>query len=181
MASLIHQWQEFWGYRMLNREVARHAGTHRKTEPFSFRSALILFPADQPEAFSAADMIRKEWLQRGVQVEWLGYYPDKLDHPDAPSSYFNRKALDLKGAPHGDEVDRIKRLSVDVLLLVDDERTLPLDWIALCVPARLKIAHSTAPDLYDLRLDGHKGNLKGLVRRADQLIETMKTRTHVIA
>ena len=35
-----------------------------------------------------------------------GHYPDKVDHPEAPwASYFNRKALDRKGAPHGDVVD----------------------------------------------------------------------------
>ncbi|MCB0693786.1 MAG: hypothetical protein H6568_14460 [Lewinellaceae bacterium] len=181
MASLIHQWREFWGYRMQDREAARTAVAQRTGGPFSFRSALILVPADQPRAMAAAEMIGQEWSHRGVQVNRLGYYPDKVDHPEAPCSYFNRKALDRKGAPHGDVVDSIRRSSVDVVLLVSAERILPLDWVALQTSARLKIAHSAAPDWYDLRLDGHEDNLNEMVRRADQLIETMKTKTNVIA
>ncbi len=181
MVSTIQKWRNLWGYWRLQRESALHP--HRTAKPISLppRTALILFEADQPDSVDAVNQLTEIWGRRHIQVTTMGYYPDRVDHPEARFSYFNRKAMDLKGEPQGEVVDAIKKKPVDVLIQVCTRTKLPLDWIAFHVPASIKIAPAPALDYYGLQLDGHDHDPVSMILQADRLLSLLKTPAHAFA
>ncbi len=181
MISLIQQWRNQWGYGRLQRESTSNPHSTTKALPLPPKTALILFEADQPKAVLAVEKLTELWIRRQIQVTTLGYYPDKHDHPEAQFSYFNRKALDLKGEPQGEIVEAIKKKPVDLVIQVSSETVLPLDWIAYRVAASIKIAPAPALEYYGLQLDGHKNDPTSMILQADRLLDLLKSPAHAFA
>ncbi|MCF8239101.1 MAG: hypothetical protein K9I85_13145 [Saprospiraceae bacterium] len=181
MVSLIQQWRNRWGYWRLRKESLSKPRLTAPVMSLPPKSALILFCADKPSDVSAMKKLASLWEKRHMQVTILGYYPDKLDHPESEYSYFNRKAMDLNGEPRGEVVDAIIKKPVDLLIQVCTETVLPLDWIAFRVAASIKIAPAPALEYYGLQLDGHDNDSLSMILRADSLLDMLKSAAHAFA
>lgn len=179
MASLIQIWRERWGYSRLSRRMASFSKNHILSLPP--KKALILFQANNSESIKAMNSLLTLWGKKDIQVTTLAYYPDNQDHPEAQFSYFNQKALDHQGKPSGEVIDQIIRQPVDVLIRITASPVLPMDWIALQVPAAIKIASAKSVSCYGLQLDGHHDDLQGMVIQADRILDSLKKNAHVIA
>lgn len=181
MANLIQTWRERWGYWRLSRQKALSTSRTRFAPSLPPKSALILFDASLPASVSAMETLLTLWEKKNMTVFVLGYYPDKSDHPEARFSYFNQKAVNFHGDPQGEVIERVTSQPVDVLIRITSMPILPLDWIAVRVPAAIKIASAPSIACFTLQLDGHHTDLKSMILQADRILDTLKKNAHVIA
>jgi hypothetical protein len=149
------------------------------TPPAGRHPALLLFEAADPAMTALSVRIEAMLSARGYQVERLGYFPDRAEHPEADYSHFNHKALAWNGCPQGPLIDGLFARSWSLAVGLHQGSCPPVQWLIRRLPARLRIGPAAGEPVYQLTLDGHRDNPRGFADHLEQLLQTMENKVHV--
>lgn len=146
------------GKRILKR---KKKNVRRSVQVHNFdtaRSAVILFPADNPEDFPAIKAFRKFLEESGVKCKAYGYVPDKEIPQEMlfwkSYSFITRKDLNWYYKPSGESVDSFYAQDPDILFDLTRDVPLELQYLVQLSNARFKIGIFTeAENDYDLMIN----------------------------
>lgn len=122
------------------------------------RSAVILFPADNPEDFPAIKAFRKFLEESGVACKAYGYVPQKEIPQEMlfwkSYSFITRNDLNWYYKPSGDAVDSFYAQDPDILFDLTRNVPLELQYLVQLSNARFKIGIFTEEENdYDLMIN----------------------------
>ena len=146
------------GKRVLKRKIKE---IRRDVQVHNFetaRSAVILFPADDPAGFPAIKAFRKFLEESGIQCKAYGYVPEK----EIPQemlfwknySFITRNDLNWYYKPFGEVVESFYTQDPDILFDLTPNVPLELQFLVQLSTARFKIGIFTEQENdYDLMIN----------------------------
>ena len=146
------------GKRVLKRKIKEF---RRDVQVHNFetaRSAVILFPADDPAGFPAIKAFRKFLEESGIQCKAYGYVPEK----EIPQemlfwknySFITRNDLNWYYKPFGEVVESFYTQDPDILFDLTPNVPLELQFLVQLSTARFKIGIFTEQENdYDLMIN----------------------------
>lgn len=174
----MQDWRTRWGAWFLNRFLSNSQAMPAVPVGKAGQQALIAFDAADPAVEAIRETVVATLRKRGYQVECVGYFDDKTDHPEAGFTHFNRKSLDWRGRPTGELIEEWIKRPRALVLGLHRHTCLPVSWLVALTSAVLRIGLSGEPCIYHLVLEGHEQDLRGVAPHLERMLDTMKTREY---
>lgn len=172
---ILQQWLESRHFSQLKKQLTtstpkRNPGTFSQAERIG-----ILFNASDKSEYPIVNRYIKQLIDKGIRVSALGYFEDKLEHPDFSFNYFNKKNVSLTFQPKGEMIDNFINTRFDILFNLYLEDNLMLSYISALSKANMRIGkYNDNTDYYDLMIDIPMGNgLQYFIDETEKILESI--------
>ncbi len=164
-------------HRQLQQAVSAQAFRPKPVAFDKAQSVAILFDATDPGQRDEAVRYGQALQQKGKRVGYLAFIDDKQVYESLPFPYFNRKNLDWKEVPSGEEVQNFLSREWDALFFLTNSAPPPLHYVAALAKSHLKIgpAGDASPYL-DLMIDfpNDRFDIPGFTQQAERLLQKLQ-------
>lgn len=135
----------------------------RRRQAHNFNSAKkigILFDATTEKTRHEVMVYASQLVERGKSVRLFGYFKTKQPPESHTFNFFYQKETTWTGVPKSEKATAFAQEKFDLLIYLDPEECLPLEWLAAASQASMKVGYATdRPNDFDLLLEtpGDKG------------------------
>ncbi|MBV6439459.1 MAG: hypothetical protein EPGJADBJ_01100 [Saprospiraceae bacterium] len=128
----------------------------------------ILFDATTEKTRHEVMEYARELVEKGKSVRLFGYFKTKQPPEGHAFNFFFQKETTWAGVPKSEKASAFAEEKFDMLIYLDPEECLPLEWLAAASQAAMKVGYATdRPNDFDLLLETPDG--KGLLFFTEQL------------
>ncbi|MDO8365368.1 MAG: hypothetical protein Q7T20_01135 [Saprospiraceae bacterium] len=134
----------------------------------SARSIGVLFDASSETARRESLAFIRVLEKQGKKVSTLGFFNAKQVPENQPFDSFNAQETSWLGQPKSEKATDFVQQKFDLLLTLNPDELVPLEWLAAKSQAAFKIGFATGrPNDFDIQLETPEG--KGIRYFTDQL------------
>ncbi|MEM9929920.1 MAG: hypothetical protein AAF840_08890 [Bacteroidota bacterium] len=158
MAWLADIKERFFRRQLAEEKAKMPTGKAKRLHPDTVSEITILFPADSAEDRKAVDKWRDAFQKPGRKIKALGYFANEVGAASFDFITVSVKDLNWYGVPKGEEIDKFRATTTELLIRIGPVKHPVLDYLAATKPAALKVGPYTneTENPYHLQFDGQQ-------------------------